>query len=386
MALRRCSKVTGWLRTLLLAAGVLEGTDLRAHACSYVEIPVKDGNSKLIARTMEYWDRPDAGNWQAVFHPKGTVMNNQIAFLSVDTGDADIVNKSLYESISEGMNELGFTISSQTLQMSEYQAVQDGAETVWHTQLPQWALGRFPTVAEFLDALPTVRVCNPAGLPTSFGSHWAVADAAGSSAIVEYLHGQLVVHNNSVGVMTNDPHYEWHLLNLNSFSNLRPTWPDTNAGIQMPSGISAGFFNGMVPQPIGHGWNLAGLPGDFSPPSRFARLFFLRQYSLRAKPVNTTSDAVIVATGMLNNVFIPQGAQADVGQPSGYEYTPYAVMKVPSERLFFYRTAHDMTWKKIDMTLLTGSQTISIPLGSGLGIQDVTEKLHPTSGHVKLWL
>ena len=36
-----------------------------------------------------------------------------------------------------------------------------------------------------------------------------------------------------------------------------------------------------VPAPIGHGYNLLGLPGDGSPPSRFVRAFFLRGYGLR---------------------------------------------------------------------------------------------------------
>ena len=30
-------------------------------------------------------------------------------------------------------------------------------------------------------------------------------------------------------------------------------------------------------QPVGHGFNLVGMPGDYSPPSRFVRPFYLRQ-------------------------------------------------------------------------------------------------------------
>ena len=36
----------------------------------------------------------------------------------------------------------------------------------------------------------------------------------------------------------------------------------------------------MIPAPIGHAYNQLGLPGDGSPPSRFIRAFFLRQYAL----------------------------------------------------------------------------------------------------------
>jgi len=55
--------------------------------------------------------------------------------------------------------------------------------------------------------------------------HWAMADATGDSVVIEYLDGVLHVNNNTVGVMTNDPDYQWHLYNLNNYVNLSPRWP-----------------------------------------------------------------------------------------------------------------------------------------------------------------
>ena len=47
------------------------------------------------------------------------------------------------------------------------------------------------------------------------GGHWALADAHGNSAVVAYLDGKLHHWDNEVGVLTNDPPFDWHLSNLN---------------------------------------------------------------------------------------------------------------------------------------------------------------------------
>ena len=40
--------------------------------------------------------------------------------------------------------------------------------------------------------------------------------------VVEYLQGSLQLHNNTVGVLTNDPDYIWHLRNPNPNPNPNP--------------------------------------------------------------------------------------------------------------------------------------------------------------------
>jgi choloylglycine hydrolase len=88
--------------------------------------------------------------------------------------------------------------------------------------------------------------------------------------VVESIGGALRVHVNSVGVATNDPPYDWHETNLNNYANLSPRWP-TATDIEVETEV------GTVPQAGGHGYNLLGIPGDYSPSARFVRLFFLKQ-------------------------------------------------------------------------------------------------------------
>ena len=73
-------------------------------------------------------------------------------------------------------------------------------------------LDNFKTVAEVVQAhqggtFRLVAVTSPAlGIEATLGSHLAVEDATGDSAIIEYVAGELVIHHGpQYTVMTNDP-------------------------------------------------------------------------------------------------------------------------------------------------------------------------------------
>jgi len=203
------------------------------------------------------------------------------------------------------------------------------------------------------------------------GCHWGIADKEGRSVVVEYIGGEMHVHNNTVGVMTNDPPFQWHLLNLNTYVNLQNSWPSANSAIQMDSEVD------VVPRTIGHGWNLAGLPGDSSPPSRFVRLFYLRGYATAAHRGTTMEDAIIMATGLINNVFLISGTVAREAVTDGYEYTPFAVLKLPAEKVFMYRSYTDMQWKSVNLNQLdfSGTEYVNVVIPpSELNIKDVTSQ------------
>ncbi|EPZ5034792.1 linear amide C-N hydrolase [Escherichia coli] len=51
--------------------------------------------------------------------------------------------------------------------------------------------------------------------------HWRVADRLGGNIIIEIKNqGEISIHENLAGVITNSPDYEWHLTNLNNYINL----------------------------------------------------------------------------------------------------------------------------------------------------------------------
>ena len=110
-------------------------------------------------------------------------------------------------------------------------------------------------------------------------------------------------HTGRIGVMTNDPHYEWHLHNLNGYA----AYPTTRN--QAPWGLDAiETAVGTVPGgPPSHGLNTRGLPGGTTPPDRFVKMFLLREMAAAHAPPASVDEAIVVAQGLLNTVHLVRG-------------------------------------------------------------------------------
>ena len=89
--------------------------------------------------------------------------------------------------------------------------------------------------------------------------HWIVSDKTGKTITIEQTKNGLNILNNPIGVLTNSPDFAWHYTNLRNYMNLSPT--------------SSKYENweNIKLSPFGEGAGSIGLPGDFTPPSRFVR-------------------------------------------------------------------------------------------------------------------
>ena len=105
--------------------------------------------------------------------------------------------------------------------------------------------------------------------------------------------GQLKVYDAFLGVITNSPTYDWHLTNLRNYLHLSPDARQTMA------------LGDLNLTPLGAGSGMLGLPGDYTPPSRFVRATAL---TASARPLKTSTDAVFEAFRILDNFNIPLGA------------------------------------------------------------------------------
>jgi choloylglycine hydrolase len=278
---------------------------------------------------------------------------------------------------SDGMNEAGLTVSAQTHREAVYQDPLEngrpasGGNVCWADAVP-WILGSFSTVEDLSAALKTVSVVGPrAAFPISKGEylHWSVDDAHGGHIVVEYVDGQLQLHNNTVGTFTNDPEYGWHLRNLNNYANLNPQWPTGDEQIGVVTEI------GVVPKIVGHGLNLLGVPGDYSPPSRFVKLFYLRQFAMLNNQVTDVNQSIALVTGILNTVFIPKGVVADdpAGGDRSLEFTQYSIIKIPQQRKLLFKTYDNQQWRLLNLDHMNLNESAYMPLSDGtMGIQDVS--------------
>jgi len=346
-----------------------------AWSCSYVEIPFpskagSNGTAFMIGRTMEL------GN---LFGKMSYVIETVPTHVSGGKyGYVAPMNVCGYPHLNtkvanEGMNEVGLTISALAFDQSAYEAPLAGSTEIAPEDVVANILAQCDSVDSALDYLASVRVVAKSVLDKMQVLHWAIHEPSGRSVVVEYLEGRRVIYENAPRVLTNDPDLTWQWRNLNTYSNLNPTFPHQNDFLQ----VEAGHGVGSVPRAVGHGWNLFGMPGDSSPPSRFARLFYLRGYALNTQKMTDESDAVVLGTALLNNVFIPYGVvPPDPKKVPGVdrpEYTPYGILKVPAEKKILLRAYRNSQWRLIDLNRVDFSKAQSWPLEDGsLGIEDIT--------------
>jgi len=343
-------------------------------ACTYFEVR-SSGVPNLLANTMEWFEPDTAQGWTASVVPAGkhsqppeckegrpwTTKHAYVGMLN-PTSMSGFGNNT-----GNAMNEHGLAVSGHAFRgAGTYTPSTKASTAVCEQQVGEWAVSQFKSVSELRRALPDVAVIavpNPS--TTNIGAQWAFADASGDSVVVDYKGGLLRIHNNTVGVLTNDPEYEWQLSNLDNYVGLSSRWPQSGVA---PRATEVG----PVPSAVGHGFNLLGLPGDLSPPSRFVRTFFLREYSLLASPPSSLHESMVIATGVLNAMHINQGFNSRAPGEAGYDYTQFCTLKAPAERLMYFRTYDDMQWRKVDLNTLDMTKSKSLKLRSEANARDVS--------------
>merc|ERR1711920_335705 len=227
------------------------------------------------------------------------------------------------------------------------------------------------------------------GLPRELGSHWSIADAQGNSIVLEFQEGKPRVYRNIVGVMTNDPFFPWQVDNLNSYSFLQPELRESNniPGLSVDVGQILGGQS-VVPFNMGHGFNLGGIPGDASPPSRFVKTFFQREVALQNSPPTNLDEYRVLATGLLNSVFIPLGLTGpnipNINPPTTGDHTSYATLRIPQTGFYAYRTYSDMQWQFINVSTLDfggEKKTTNFMNVDKFGFNDITADFATASGN-----
>jgi choloylglycine hydrolase len=344
-----------------------------AYACTDIRVKAKDG-TVIMARSMEF-----AADLHSNLRtsPRGRVFTTQNL-----NGKPGLTWKAKYgyvfldgmnvDSVVDGMNEAGLSIEDLFFPgFAAYQAVPAGQESkgLGYMNFGDWVLGNFKTVDEVKAALASVYVFTmkiPTLGDTVFPLHWSITDATGKGIIVEFTHGNLDVYD-SMGVMTNSPGYNWHVLNLNNYTSLVPTNP---ADI-----VAAGVTYGAT----GQGYGMTGLPGDVSPPSRFVKMAELLHVVI---PAQDATEALNLAEHVINNVDIPFGL---VREPQSSDYvnesTEWVVFKDLTHHIFYYRTYLNLTLQAVDMTKLNFAENatrLKMPIANKQFINDITSQFLQT--------
>jgi choloylglycine hydrolase len=201
-------------------------------------------------------------------------------------------------------------------------------------QLVSYVLGECSTVDEVKKVLEKVRVI---GIdPRASTVHWRFTEASGRQIVLEIVNQEMHFYENPLGVLTNSPGIEWHWTNLNNYVNLQPgTLPAHN-------------FGSVEGKSFGHGSGLLGLPGDFTPPSRFVRATI---FQLTAAHQPSAEESVFQAFHILNNFDIPAGTEFPWGKSSADvpSATQFTVASDTHNCMIYYRTMYNSNIRCIDL-------------------------------------
>lgn len=266
----------------------------------------------------------------------------------------------------DGVNEEG--LSAAMFYFANYVGYQDEPEDKSHVLAPYevctWILTSFASVEEVRQGVGEIVV--PPVVLDAFGYsppiHFIVMDRSGECIVLEHVDGELVIHENPLGVITNSPTFDWHMTNLNNYLNLSPV------------NISPYEMNSYPLRELGQGSGMLGLPGDFTPPSRFVRA---AMYSASALPVESGDESVLKALHILNQFDIPIGAcrRPSVNDEAPQcEYTLWSSVTDLARCRYYFRTYDNSRIRMVDLMELDpeGENILCFKMDSSEEILDMT--------------
>ncbi len=311
-----------------------------ATACTGITLKSKDG-ATIVARTID-WSGTEMNNIYTIV-PRGHAMQS----LLPDGTMNGLSYTTLYgyvgmaveqpEFVVDGTNEAGLSAALFYFpNYGEYKPYNESDQDISLAdfQVVSWILSRFSTIDQVKAAINDVRIINID--PSASTVHWRITEPSGRQVVLEIVDGRPNFYENEIGVLTNAPGFPWQTTNLNNYVNLHP------------GGAGPSNFGPIDLRAFGSGAGFLGLPGDFTPPSRFVRAAFLKTYSLEQP---TAMDTVNQAFHLLNNFDVPLGVQFAVGaapnnMPSATQWT---VATDLTNMTIYYHTMYNRTIRSIDI-------------------------------------
>lgn len=346
----------------------LAGLASVGRACTGIRLGAKDG-SVVYARTMEFGTDLRSA---LIVVPRGkdyvgTAPGGRPGLRWSTKYGITGANAFGLPLVVDGLNERGLAVGIFYFPgYAKYQAV-SGSEadrTLAPHELATYLLGTCASVGEAVEAAGSVKVGDV--VVEEFGFvppvHYVVHDAAGRCAVIEHVDGRMTIHDDPLGVVTNAPTFDWHITNLRNYLNLTVT--------DVPR-IDLG---GREVAAFGMGSGMHGLPGDFTPPSRFVRA---AAFTRSAPPAPTGREAVLQAFHLLNQFDIPRGSvrEGERGKVV-VESTLWTAASDLKGLRYYIHTYENRRIRMVDLKEadLDAKAVRTIPLVGGEAIEDVTGK------------
>ncbi len=232
-------------------------------------------------------------------------------------------------------------------------ALRPGTTAVHPGRLLAWLLSRCAGVQEASEAMNRLTLTDEPVLGKPLAAHYLLSDRSGEAIVLEPDQEGLQIHRQTIGVLTNSPGYLWHRTNLRAYVGITnlPKAPQTVAGHEIRA----------FSERLGGGF---GLPGDYSSPSRFVRLAFMKEFAVRGRQ---ELDGISRMFRAFAPVDIPEGlARSDAGD-AGYQQTLCISAMCAESGMYYFAPAWNRRISAVRL-LQRGTQMQTYDLGS---IQDV---------------
>jgi len=264
-------------------------------------------------------------------------------------------------SIGEAMNEAGLSCGALALSPSRMPEASVTTPNLHLDNVCQYAVDNFATVAEVKEGLSKLNLwgnsCVGSLVYCRSYVHWVFRDASGKSLVLEYPDAEPHFFDdvndgvNTFGIMTNEPNFEYHLMNVQHL-----LWKRTLARQAVP------------------------VPGSWYPEDRFMRAYMVKS----AMPLPTSSqEAVAYAVAALNVVTVPMGNPpgTDTGAawPAGHsDHSLWGCIRDHADKTFYWRSALNPSLQRVriaDVDLSPTASPRSLDVRTGPWFSDAAGRL-----------
>lgn len=285
------------------------GRNLDLEALYQSNVVVRPRGIKMEFRNAEPIDRPFAIIGMA------TVVNNTPLFY-------------------DACNEKGIGIAGLNFPEGQYHDVKEQGANIASFELIPWILGQCSTLDEVKNLIADLNVTNISFAPEMPASplHWMISDGE-KHIVVESMPEGLKVYDNPVGVMTNNPSFNYQLRKLEDFHNI--------SAKTTPNGD---FGGGYTPNAYSRGMGSQGLPGGLDSSSRFVKVAFTHQNSISG---GEGQQDISQFFHILESVYQQRGL-CDLGNGK-YEYTIYTSCMDLKNHIYHYTSYENHQITAVDM-------------------------------------
>ncbi|WP_373600226.1 linear amide C-N hydrolase [Paraclostridium bifermentans] len=286
--------------------------------CTHVHI-LSNKNNSYWGRTLDTSFNPFDMNSKVTIVPKNFTLDTQsnpwktkYAFLGISLSGSTL--------FFDGVNEKGLAGGLLFLDSCTWDTKdnieKEGLTAINSGEIIPWILSNFETVSDIKKNISKVAVTGddlPAlgeldkGHPIT--AHYTFTDKMGDSVVLEPTNnGRFRVFDNTIGVMTNAPTFDWHITNLSNYIQVQGFNKQQNH-----------INSKTVIPPSSNGSGMLGLPGDYTSPSRFVRVAYLRNF---LGEIND-EEAPTQLFSILNSAWVPKGVVRFVKDKDDSDFSSY---------------------------------------------------------------